>query len=88
MPDARRIIDVPPKVAFPRPGTPPQDLTMYTAIPHKRINLRVPAEQHAELVRLSKERDVTVQALIRSGIAAVTGVPDEMRRDRRYRTKT
>lgn len=58
---------------------------MYTAPPHRRINLKLSRDQHAALVKLSKDRDVTVQGLIRSGITAVTGVPDEIRRDRRYR---
>jgi hypothetical protein len=58
---------------------------MYTAPPTHRINLKLTDEQHVALERLSKERDTTVQHLIRSGIAAVTGVPDEIRKARRYR---
>jgi hypothetical protein len=57
---------------------------MYTAPPHRRINLKLSEAQHDALERLSEERDVPVQHLIRAGIAAVTGVPDEIRRNRRY----
>jgi hypothetical protein len=58
---------------------------MNTAPPADRINLKITQAQHAALKKLSEERDMTVQAVIRTGIAAVTGVPDEIRRDRRYR---
>ncbi len=58
---------------------------MYKSPPIHRINLSLPQAQHDALERLSKERDVSVQHLIRAGVAAVTGVPDPIRRDRRYR---
>ena len=46
----------------------------------RHINLRIPADQHAALAAVAAERDVTVQHLIRGGIALVTGVPDSMNR--------
>jgi hypothetical protein len=57
---------------------------MYQAPPVHRINLSLPEVQHDALDRLSKERNVPVQQLIRAGIAAVTGVPDPIRKTRRY----
>lgn len=61
---------------------------MYTQQPTDRINLRVPIAQHHVLKRLSQERGVTVQALIRAGIAAVTGEPDPLRRQAPPKTTT
>jgi hypothetical protein len=49
------------------------------------FNLRLTADQHAALVRISQERDVTVSSLIRGAVAAVTGVPDEIESHRHYR---
>lgn len=57
---------------------------MYQAPPIRRINLSLPEVQHDALERLSKERDVPVQQLIRAGVAAVTGVPDPIRKNHRY----
>jgi hypothetical protein len=57
---------------------------MYQKQPQSQINLRVPEPQHDALKRLAKQRGVTVQHLVRAGIAAVTGVPDEIRRNRGY----
>jgi hypothetical protein len=49
------------------------------------VNLRLTVDQHDALARLSRERDVTVSNLIRAGVAAVTGVPDEIEGHRHYR---
>jgi len=53
---------------------------MYLAPPHDRINLKIGKGQHAALKKLSRERNQSVQSLIASGIAAVTGVPDDINR--------
>lgn len=49
------------------------------------VLLRVPAEQHAALVGLTKERDVTLSHLLRASIANLTGIPDPIEKKRRYR---
>jgi hypothetical protein len=55
---------------------------MYTQQPHDRINLRIPIAQHRALKRIAKQRNVTVQSLIRAGITGLTGEPDTLRRQR------
>lgn len=59
---------------------------MYTEQPHDRINLRVPVGQHRALKQIAKERNVTVQSLIRAGITGLTGEPDTLRRVRQTKT--
>ena len=44
--------------------------------PQTNMNLRIAISQKQALKRVARERGVTVQHLIRSGIAAVTGEPD------------
>jgi hypothetical protein len=45
--------------------------------------LRLSAEQTDALELLSKERDVTLQSLVREGVALLTGVPDPIKTYRR-----
>lgn len=56
------------------------------AAPKQPINLKVSVDQHAALTEMAKDRDCTVQHLIRAQIATLTGVPDPYRKDRHYRT--
>ena len=48
-----------------------------------RINLVLSQEQHAALKRMARERNVSVQSLIRNGVVAMTGVRDTVRYRRR-----
>jgi hypothetical protein len=51
--------------------------------PDKHFNLRLSAEQSDALDLLSKERDVTIQSLVRAGVTKLTGVPDPIKTYRR-----
>lgn len=51
--------------------------------PDKHFMLRLSAEQSDALDLLSKERDVTVQSLVREGVRKLTGVPDPIKTYRR-----
>jgi hypothetical protein len=59
----------------PHEGTTPYNQKVNDE-PNKRINLSLSQAQHSALVELSRERGIPVQALIRSGVTAVTSVPD------------
>jgi predicted DNA binding CopG/RHH family protein len=51
---------------------------MYKSNPHPQtnMNLRIAISQKQALKRTARQRGVTVQHLIRQGIAAMTGEPD------------
>jgi hypothetical protein len=53
--------------------------------PDTHFTLRLSAEQTDALELLSKERDVTVQSLVREGVRQLTGVPDPIKTYKRIK---